>query len=77
MPLIGLLNTFPYIEHGWMVNEPDCISACIQQTSPLCYGITYESYRQECRLITQFFPNSTIPNQSFLNWRTYIRTIDS
>ncbi len=60
-----------------MITEPDCISACLQYTSPLCYGISYAIYGQECRIITEFASPSIIPNQSFLNWRTYIRIRDS
>jgi hypothetical protein len=76
-PLTGRTDSLDYISYYRMITESDCISVCLQYTSPSCYGISYESFRQECRIITESVPSSFIPNQSFLNWRTYIRKIDS
>jgi len=76
-PIIGRLDSLQYLLYYRMITEPDCISACLQYTSPSCYAISYESYGQQCRIITEFASPSIIPNQSFLNWRTYIRIRDS
>jgi hypothetical protein len=76
-PLTGRFDSFQYISYYRMVTERECVSVCIQYNSPLCYAISYESFRQECRLITQSVPSSSIPNQSFLDWRSYLRIIDS
>lgn len=76
-PLTGRIDSLDYVSYYRMITEIDCISVCIGYTSPGCYGISYESFRQECRLITESVPSSFTPNQSFLDWRSYIRTIDS
>jgi hypothetical protein len=76
-PLTGRIDSLNYITYNQMITELGCISACIQSTSPSCYAISYESFDQECRLITQSVPSSFIPNQSFLDWHSYIRTMDS
>ncbi|CAF2596818.1 unnamed protein product [Rotaria sp. Silwood2] len=76
-PIAGRIDSFQYEPYSRMISEPDCISVCLQYPSPLCYAISYESFRQECRIITESVPSSFIPNQLFLNWRSYIRINDS
>jgi len=76
-PLTGLIDSLDYVSYYRMITEPGCVSVCLQYTSPTCYAISYESFRQECRIITESVPSLFIPNQSFLDWRSYIRIIDS
>ncbi len=76
-PLTGLFDSLQYTSHYRMVTERECVSVCLGYTSPSCYAISYENFRQECRLITQSVPSLSIPNQSYLNWHSYLRIIDS
>ncbi|UJR26917.1 hypothetical protein I4U23_008226 [Adineta vaga] len=77
LPATGRLDSVTYKKMDWMITELGCVSTCLQQRWPLCYAISYESFRQECRLITQVVPSTLYLNQSFHNWRTYVRVDDS
>lgn len=76
-PITGLIDSLNQVLFYRMVTERDCVSICLQYTSPSCYAISYEDFRQECRLITEPVPSSYIPNQSYLNWRSYLRSMDA
>ncbi|CAF1166131.1 unnamed protein product [Rotaria sordida] len=65
-----------YDSYVRMISERDCVSICLQYSSPLCYAISYENFRQECRIITESVSSSSIPNQLYINWRSYIRIDD-
>ena len=75
-PIVGLMDSLDQVSFYRMVTERECVSVCLEYTSPSCYAISYENFRQECRLITESVPSSYVPNQSYLNWRSYIRSID-
>ena len=75
-PSTGRIDSLNFISYNRMISEYGCVSLCLQYTSPSCYGISYESYRQECRLITESIPSSFTPNQSLLNWQSYVRIRD-
>lgn len=75
-PIKGLIDSLEQVLFYRMVTERDCVSICLQYTSPSCYAISYEDFRQECRLITELVPSSYIPNQSYPNWQSYLRSID-
>ncbi|CAF1045344.1 unnamed protein product [Rotaria sp. Silwood1] len=77
MPVTGRIDSFNYETYFRMISEPECISICLQYSSPLCYAISYESFRQECRIITESVSSSFIPNQLYLDWQSYIRINDS
>jgi len=76
-PLTGRIDTLDYVSYYRMITERECISKCLQSASPACYGISYESFRQECRLITESVPSTYQPNKSFMNWLSFIRTENS
>lgn len=77
LPLTGRLDSFQYDTVDWMISELGCVSTCIRQHSPSCYAVSYENFRQECRMIIQSIPLKPYLNQSLHNWRTYIRVEDS
>jgi len=76
-PTTGLIDSLNQVSYYRMINEIGCVSICLQYASPSCYAISYESYGQECRIITEPVPSSYTPDQSLPNWRSYIRFNDS
>ncbi|CAF4995380.1 unnamed protein product, partial [Rotaria sp. Silwood1] len=70
MPVTGRIDSFNYETYFRMISELECISICLQYSSPLCYAISYESFRQECRIITESVSSSFIPNQLYLDWQS-------
>jgi hypothetical protein len=77
IPLTGRIDSLDYVSYYRMITESGCVSICLQYSSPSCYGISYENFRQECRIVTESVPSSFIPNQALPNWRSYIRITDS
>lgn len=75
-PAIGRIDSLRYVTQYRMMIEPDCIALCLRYTSPSCYAVSYESFRQECRIITQPIPPNYSPEDLFTNWRSYILTKD-
>ena len=39
-----------------MISERECVSICIRDRTTPCSGVSYESYRQECRIVRQVIP---------------------
>lgn len=76
-PVIGLISSLNQVSYDRMISESGCVSTCLGYTSPLCYAISYESYGQQCRIITEPIPSGYTPDQSLPNWRSYIRINDS
>lgn len=75
-PMMGLIDSLEQEKYYRMISERGCVSICLQYPTGVCYGISYENYRQECRLITEPIPSTTFSNQAYLTWRSYIRSID-
>ncbi|CAF3324582.1 unnamed protein product [Rotaria socialis] len=76
-PVTGRIDNLTYDLYYRMVSEPDCLALCLKYTSSTCYAVSYESFLQECRIITQPIPSTFIPDQLFLNWRSFILKQDS
>lgn len=76
-PTMGLIDSLEQVTYYRMISERGCVSICLQYPSGVCHGISYENFRQECRLITEPIPSTYFSNQSYITWRSYIRSIDT
>jgi hypothetical protein len=75
-PMVGLITSLDQVSYYRMITELGCVTTCIGYTSPSCYAISYESFGQECRIITEPIPSGYTPDQLLHNWRSYIRIND-
>lgn len=76
LPIVGQFQSLNDDTVFRMISEQDCVALCIRDQSAVCSGISYQSFRQECRISRTVIPSSVITNDSYASWRSFIHTRD-